>query len=141
MVLEKIFIQVVNVFSQVVISSLYPPWKRARPFIWTNLNPLHPMMLFNKCFWRRRWKSEKFTDRPTDRQTDRQTDRWQLQVIRKDHLSFQLRWAKKQCVWQNYLTHLDVVIEKSATPSISKVFVRARKSSHIFKAINFYAQL
>ena len=39
-------------------------------------------------FWRRRWKCEKFTDRRTDRQTDGR------QVIRKAHLSFQLRWAK-----------------------------------------------
>ena len=37
-------------------------------------------------FWRRRWKCEKFTDRQTDDGR---------QVIRKAHLSFQLRWAKK----------------------------------------------
>ena len=43
-------------------------------------------------FWRRRWKCEKFTDRRTDGQTDDGR-----QVIRKAHLSFQLRWAKK-CV-------------------------------------------
>ena len=45
-------------------------------------------------FWRRRWKCEKFTDRRTDGRTDRQTDDGR-QVIRKAHLSFQLRWAKK----------------------------------------------
>ena len=38
-----------------------------------------------KWFWRRRWKSEKFTNEQMD---DRQ------QVIRKACLSFQLRWAK-----------------------------------------------
>ena len=46
-------------------------------------------------FWRRRWKCEKFTDRRTDGQTDRQTDGRRTTVIRKAHLSFQLRWAKK----------------------------------------------
>ena len=47
-------------------------------------------------FWRRRWKCEKFTERWIDRQTagrtDKQTDDGR-QVIRKAHLSFQLRWA------------------------------------------------
>ena len=54
------------------------PWKRAGPFIWINLNPLHPRMLCAKFgwnwLWRRRWKYEKFTDRQTDRQTP--DDRW-----------------------------------------------------------------
>ena len=27
------------------------PWKRAGPFIWTNLNPLHPRMLWAKFGW------------------------------------------------------------------------------------------
>ena len=43
-------------------------------------------------FWRRSQKCEKFTDRQT---TDRQTDDRQ-KAIRKAHLSFQLRWAKKE---------------------------------------------
>ena len=41
-----------------LISSMYfryfviiSPWKRAGPFIWTNLNPLHPRMLFAKFGW------------------------------------------------------------------------------------------
>jgi hypothetical protein len=42
-------------------------------------------------FWRRSWKSKSLTDR---RQTDGQTDDGQ-KAIRKAHLSFQLRWAKK----------------------------------------------
>ena len=49
-------------------------------------------------FWRRRWKCEKFTDRQTDRRTDGRTDGQTddgRQVIRKAHLSFQLRWAKR----------------------------------------------
>ena len=41
-----------------LISSMYfhyfiiiSPWKRARPFIWTNMNPLHPRMLCAKFGW------------------------------------------------------------------------------------------
>ena len=53
-----------------------------------------------RWFWRRRWKCEKFTDRRMDGRTYRQTDGRRTtddgrQVIRKAHLSFQLRWAKK----------------------------------------------
>ena len=32
-------------------SIIIPPWKRAGPFIWTNLNPLHPRMLCAKFGW------------------------------------------------------------------------------------------
>jgi hypothetical protein len=43
-------------------------------------------------FWRR---SRKFKSLQTDRQTDARQ-----QAIRKSHLSFQLRWAKKICmIW------------------------------------------
>ena len=42
-----------------------------------------------QLFWGRRWKCEKFTDRQTD---DRR------KVIRKAHLSFQLRWKLR---WAN----------------------------------------
>ena len=41
------------------------------------------------------WKVYRQTDGRTDGQTDRQTDDGR-KVIRKAHLSFQLRWAKKQ---------------------------------------------
>ena len=44
------------------------PWKRAGPFIWTNLNPLYPRMLCAKFGWNwpsgsgeEDWKCEKFT--------------------------------------------------------------------------------
>ena len=30
---------------------LISPWKRAKPFIWTNLNPYHPKMIFAKFGW------------------------------------------------------------------------------------------
>ena len=78
------------------------PWKREGPFIWTNLNPLHPRMLCAKFGWN--WPSGSWeevknrkslqTDGQTDGQTDRQTDDGR-KAIRKAHLSFQLRWAKK----------------------------------------------
>ena len=51
------------------------PLGTTRPFIWPNLNPLHPGILSAKFgwnwpsgFWRRRWKCVKFTDGQTDRQ-------------------------------------------------------------------------
>ena len=44
--------------EEFLISSMYfryfviiSPWKRAGPFIWTNLNPLHPRMLCAKFGW------------------------------------------------------------------------------------------
>ena len=86
------------------------PWKRAGHFIWTNLNSLDPRMLCAKFGWN--WPSgsgeedenvkslqtDGRTDRQTDGQTDRQTDDGR-QVIRKAHLSFQLRWAKNSYIW------------------------------------------
>ena len=71
------------------------PWKRAGPFIWTNMNPLRPRMLCAKFGWN--WPSgfedENVKSLQRDGQTDGQTDDGR-QVIRKAHLSFQLRWAK-----------------------------------------------
>ena len=88
-----------------LISSMYfyyfviiSPWKRAGPFIWTNLNPLHPRMLCAKFCWNWPSSSGEEDENVKSLQTDRQTDRRQTddgrQVIRKAHLSFQLRWAK-----------------------------------------------
>ena len=90
--------------EDLLISSTYfryfviiSPWKRAGPLIWTNLNPLHPRVLCAKFGWN--WPSgsgeedENVKSLQTDRQTDRQTDDGR-QVIRKAHLSFQLRLAK-----------------------------------------------
>ena len=78
------------------------PLGRAWPFIWTNLNPLYPGILCAKFGWN--WPSgpgeedENVKSLQTDRQTDRRTDgRTEdgRHVIRKAHLSLQLKWAKK----------------------------------------------
>ena len=66
-------------------------------------------------FWRRRWKCEKFTDRQMDGRTDDGR-----QVIRKAHLSFQLRWAKKHALywpgmlWLRLLLHYIILLKTEA---------------------------
>ena len=45
---EKIFLILSMYFRYFVIIS---PWDRVGPFIWTNLNPLHPRMLCAKFGW------------------------------------------------------------------------------------------
>ena len=78
------------------------PWKRVWPFIWTNLNPLHPRMLCAKFGWNwpsgsgeedenvksLRWRRRQRRQRAT-------TDNGQI-LIRTAHLSLRLRWAKKK---------------------------------------------
>ena len=60
-----------------------------------NLVEIGPVVLEKKMkMWVYR-RTDRETDRETERQTDRQTDDGR-QVIRKAHLSFQLRWAKKE---------------------------------------------
>ena len=44
----RFFFNFVNVFCYIVVISL---WKRAGPFIWTNVNPLHPRMICAKFGW------------------------------------------------------------------------------------------
>ena len=69
---------------------------RAWLFNWTDLNPLHQGILCAKFGWNwlvvlekkmKMWKVYRLTDRQTDDGR---------QVIRKAHLSFQLRWAKNE---------------------------------------------
>ena len=86
---KKIFFNFLNVFS---LFPNYLPLKKGGA-----LNPLHPRMLLAKfgCFgprwfWRRRWKCGKFTTTTTTTTT---RDTGQI-LIRKAHLSLQLRWAK-----------------------------------------------
>ena len=90
---RRLLFNIFNIFYHFAIIS---PWKRAWPFIWTNLNALQPRMLYAK--FGEKWPSgsgeeiwiwEKFTDGQNDKWTDDKQH-----VIRKAHLSFQLRWAK-----------------------------------------------
>ena len=69
------------------------PWKRVWPFIETNLNLLHPTRLCVKFGWN--WSSGRGeeADNMKSLQTDWQTDG--QQGIWKAHISFQIRWAKK----------------------------------------------
>ena len=90
-----------------LISSMYfryfviiSPWKRAGPFIWTNMNPLYPWMLCAKFGWN--WPSGFWVEVKNTKslQTEGQTDDgWQ--AIGKGHLSLQLRWAKNDNLNQN----------------------------------------
>ena len=78
---KKIFLILSLYFHYFVIIS---PWKRAGPFIWTNLNPLHPRMLCAMFDWNwRGWKCEKFTTT---------MDNGQI-LIRKVYFSLWLSWA------------------------------------------------
>ena len=84
---KKIFKFRQSIFRYFVIISF---WERAWPFIWTNLNPLQPMMLCAKfgwnwpLLWFWRWKCEKF--KPTLTMRTATTDNGQI-LIRKAHLS------------------------------------------------------
>ena len=73
------------------------PWKRARPFIWTNLNPLHPRMLGAKFGWN--WPSGSGEEdenvkslRRLRQQQQRQRQRWQRRTTDK-FWSEKLTWA------------------------------------------------
>ena len=54
---KKIFKFSLKYFHYFVIIS---PWKRTRPFIWTNVNSLHQMMLYAKFGWNKSSGSEDF---------------------------------------------------------------------------------
>ena len=108
------------------ISSMYfhyfviiSPLKRAGPFIWTKLNPLHLRMLCTKFGWN--WPSgsgeedENVKSLQTNGQTDRRTDDGR-QVIRKAHLSFQLRWAKNYISFRKFCKNFS-----NTHPSLIKV--------------------
>ena len=69
------------------------PWKRAWPFIWTNLNPLHPRMLCAKFGWNWPSSSGEEDENVKSLQTDRQTDRWT--DGRMDGQTTDDRWSEK----------------------------------------------
>ena len=87
------------------------PWKRAGPFIWTNLNSLHSRMLCAKFGWNLlSCSGEEDENGKIYRRTDRQTDDGQ-QVIRTALLSFQLSWGKNDSIrlTKNKITSLIVL--------------------------------
>ena len=83
----------------VLIASMYfhyfviiSPWKRARPFIWTNLNPLHPRMLCAKFGWN--WPSGSGEEDENVKSLRRQRQRQQRQRRPTDKFwSEKLTWA------------------------------------------------
>ena len=90
--------------EEFLISSMYfryvliiYSWKQAGPFIWTNLNPLHPRILCAKFGWN--WPSgsgeedENVKSFQTDRQTDGRTDRRTDRQPTDDRWSEKLTWA------------------------------------------------
>ena len=97
-VLEKIFKYWQHIFA--IYFDKISPWKRAGPFIWTNMNPLYPWMLCAKFGWN--WPSGFWVEVKNTKslQTEGQTDDgWQ--AIGKGHLSLQLTWAKNDNLNQN----------------------------------------
>ena len=89
------------------------PWKRAGPFIWTNLNPLHPRMLCAKFDWN--WPSgsgedENVKSLQTDRQTDGRTDRRRTTGDQKSSLEVSaqvsLKLLNAELIISKYLPNL-----------------------------------
>ena len=73
------------------------PWKRVSPFIWTNLNSLHPRMLCATFNWNWLCGSGEEDENVKSLQTDRQTEGRRTKENRRPQMptSYQLRWAKK----------------------------------------------
>ena len=123
------------------------PWRRVWPFIWTNMNPLHPGILCAMFGWN--WPSgsgeedenvkslqtERQTDGQTDGQMDGRTDDGQ-QVIRKAHLSFQLRWAKKGSKCCQRISSLSLFKQVGKTRDLLQQTILK-----IFKSVPFYYYL
>jgi hypothetical protein len=88
-----------KIFSVYLLFCYYLPLKRDNPLNLNKLESLPPKddlyqvwLKLVQWFWRR---SRKCKSLQTDRRIDGQTDDGQP-AIRKAHLSFQLRWAKKK---------------------------------------------
>ena len=94
-VLEEKILNFVNVF---LLFHFYLPLEKIEPLHLNKLESQSPKDALCKFGWN--WPSgsweedENEKSLQTDGQTDRRTDDGQ-QAIRKAHLSFQLRWAKK----------------------------------------------
>ena len=79
---EGLYILLIHFCYFIIISN----WKRMWPFIWTNLNSLHPRMCCAKFGWN--WPSGSGEDQ---NMKSLQTDN-SRQAITKAQLSFQIRW-------------------------------------------------
>ena len=97
---EEVFKNFINVISLFRIS----PWTRARPFIWTNLNPSPQRMLG----WNWSSGSGEEDDHVKSwrwRQRRQQRQRW---TTDKAHLSLRLRWAEEPFkfnpIWPTYIS-------------------------------------
>ena len=69
------------------------PWKRAGPFIWTNLNPLHPMMLCAKFGWN--WPSGSGEEDENVKSLRRQRQQRQRQRRRRQRRTTDKFWSEK----------------------------------------------
>ena len=98
---EDVYISSIHFRYFLIIS----PWKRARPFIWRNLNPLHPRMFCAKFGWN--WPSgswEEVENRKslqTDGHTDGQTDRQTTDERRSEKLTWAFRSGELKSVDNN----------------------------------------
>ena len=71
-----------NILNRNLLFRYYPPWRRAWPFIWTNLKPLHPRMRCAKFGWIGQLVLKKDSKMWKDGQTENRQ-----QAIRKAHFS------------------------------------------------------
>ena len=98
------------------------PWKRAGPFIWTNLNPLHPRMLWAKFGWN--WpcgsgeEDENVKSLQTDGQTDRRTDRQTTDERWSEKLTWAFSSGELKISYFSYLFTSTVIRQ---TESIHKI--------------------
>ena len=69
------------------------PWKRARPFIWTNLNPLHPRMLCGKFGWN--WPGGSGEEDENVKSLRRQRQQQQQQRQRRQRRTTDKFWSEK----------------------------------------------
>ena len=77
-------------------------WKRAWPFLRTNLNPNHSLMLCAKFGW-----NTVFTDRRTNRRIDGRTDRRRTPSDLKSSLEVSAHLSLKGSLYHNSLSIID----------------------------------
>ena len=92
-----------NFYYFTIISSF--PWRRAWPFVCTNLNPFYSRMLYAKFGWN--WLSGSGEEDTNVKRLWQQ--QWQF-FIRKAHFSIRLRWSTKKPI--GHIPHLKMEIFK-----------------------------